>query len=39
MEEHQVVGRSEHQGETYYFCSQRCKMEFDDNPYVHGRKP
>ena len=25
-------GRSEYQEETYYFCSQHCKMEFDDNP-------
>jgi Ala-tRNA(Pro) deacylase len=28
-------GRSEHGGHTYYFCSQRCKMEFDDNPEVY----
>ena len=26
--------------ETYYFCSRRCKMEFDDNPhaYAHERR-
>ena len=29
-------GRSEHRGETYYFCSQRCKMEFDDNPQAYA---
>jgi Ala-tRNA(Pro) deacylase len=39
MDEHHLVARSEHQGQTYYFCSQRCKMEFDDNPYVYSRKP
>jgi YHS domain-containing protein len=27
-----VWGRSEYNGETYSFCSQHCKMEFDDNP-------
>ena len=27
-----AAGRSEHRGVAYYFCSQRCKMEFDDNP-------
>lgn len=29
-------GRSEFKGETYYFCSQRCKMEFDDNPDIYS---
>jgi Ala-tRNA(Pro) deacylase len=28
--------KSEHRGETYYFCSQCCKMEFDDNPYAYA---
>jgi Ala-tRNA(Pro) deacylase len=31
-----AVGRSEHRGETYYFCSHGCKMEFDDNPYAYA---
>jgi len=30
-------GRSEYQGQTYYFCSQVCKMEFDDNPAAYAR--
>jgi Ala-tRNA(Pro) deacylase len=30
-------GRSEYKGETYYFCSQHCKMEFDDNPQAYLR--
>jgi Ala-tRNA(Pro) deacylase len=30
-------GRSEHRGETYYFCSQGCKMEFDDNPDAYAQ--
>jgi YHS domain-containing protein len=32
----QAAGRSEHRGATYYFCSQSCKMEFDDNPNAYG---
>jgi YHS domain-containing protein len=32
FEEFQAAGRSDLRGETYYFCSQSCKMEFDDNP-------
>lgn len=28
--------RSEHLGETYYFCSLACKMEFDDNPRAYA---
>ena len=33
-----VVVKSVHQGETYYFCSQSCKMEFDDNPNAYAIK-
>ena len=32
-------GRSDHRGERYYFCSQGCKMEFDDNPDAYARLP
>src|SRR5262249_11955076 len=31
-----AAGRSDHGGATYYFCSQSCKMEFDDNPYAYA---
>lgn len=27
-----AAGKSEYQGKTYYFCSQGCKQEFDQNP-------
>jgi Ala-tRNA(Pro) deacylase len=30
-----TVWRSELRGETYCFCSQSCKMEFDDNPFAY----
>jgi Ala-tRNA(Pro) deacylase len=33
-----AVVRSDYRGETYYFCSQSCKMEFDDNPYAYATK-
>ena len=32
VDEHQAAGTSEHQGETYYFCSARCKQQFDQHP-------
>ena len=38
VNEGSAVGRSEHRGQTYYFCSQSCKMEFDDNPYAYATK-
>jgi Ala-tRNA(Pro) deacylase len=37
LEEGTAAARSQHEGETYYFCSQGCKMEFDDNPYGYAR--
>jgi Ala-tRNA(Pro) deacylase len=37
LEEENVWGRSHYKGETYSFCSQRCKMEFDDNPEAYVR--
>ena len=30
-------GFSEYLGQRYYFCSQVCKMEFDDNPAAYAR--
>jgi Ala-tRNA(Pro) deacylase len=30
-------GWSEYRGQRYYFCSQACKMEFDDNPAAYAR--
>jgi YHS domain-containing protein len=36
LDEHQIAVRSDHRGETYYFCSLSCKMEFDDNPDAYA---
>ncbi len=27
-----AAGKSEHKGQTYYFCSLGCKKSFDENP-------
>ncbi|AWR88158.1 MULTISPECIES: YHS domain-containing protein [Thermaceae] len=27
-----AAGRSEYQGQTYYFCSEGCKKSFDADP-------
>ena len=27
-----AAGRSEHKGQTYYFCGSKCKEKFDLNP-------
>jgi Cu+-exporting ATPase len=32
VDESKAAGQSNHQGQTYYFCSQGCKGKFDENP-------
>lgn len=32
IDEQSAAGRSQFQGQTYYFCTQSCKDEFDQNP-------
>ena len=32
VEEASAAGRSQYQGQEYYFCSQGCKEKFDRNP-------
>ncbi len=32
VDERQAAGQSEYQGEIYYFCSTRCKQQFDQDP-------
>ncbi len=32
VDEQKAAGQSEHQGQTYYFCSPGCKRKFDENP-------
>lgn len=33
-----AAGQSEHQGQTYYFCSAVCKKKFDANPAQYAGK-
>jgi Cu+-exporting ATPase len=32
VDEQNAAGKSQYQGESYYFCSQTCKEKFDRNP-------
>ena len=32
VDEKTAVGHIEHNGETYYFCSERCQERFEENP-------
>ena len=32
IEKSDAVGTSDYEGKRYYFCSQDCKVEFDENP-------
>jgi YHS domain-containing protein len=32
IDEKTAVGKSEHEGKTYYFCAVGCKKRFDENP-------
>jgi YHS domain-containing protein len=38
LDDRHLAARSDFGGERYYFCSLRCKMEFDDNPYAYARQ-
>jgi Ala-tRNA(Pro) deacylase len=38
FEQQTARGRSTYNGETYYFCSLRCEMEFDDNPDAYAAR-
>nr|MBP7571312.1 YHS domain-containing protein [Acidobacteriota bacterium] len=32
-------GKSEHEGKTYYFCSDSCKKKFDADPKKYVQPP
>lgn len=32
-----AAGKSEYQGQTYYFCSTSCKAKFDANPGQYAK--
>ena len=32
IDPNEAAGKSEYQGQTYYFCAPGCKLKFDANP-------
>ena len=36
IDEKNAAGHSDHQGQTYYFCSKDCKTKFDQNPQQYA---
>jgi YHS domain-containing protein len=38
VDEGSAAGRSQYQGEDYYFCSQDCKQKFDRSPEQYTRQ-
>ncbi len=41
VDPHTAEHRSRHRGETWYFCSSRCRVRFDENPdaFLSGKNP
>lgn len=37
VDEKKAVLRSAQDGKTFYFCSARCKSEFDRDPHKYAR--
>lgn len=35
IDEQSAAGRSQYEGQTYYFCTESCKDEFDRNPQLY----
>jgi Cu+-exporting ATPase len=38
IDEKTAAGKSEYQGQTYYFCAPVCKTRFDQNPAKYANK-
>jgi Cu+-exporting ATPase len=38
VDESKAAGKSEYQGQTYYFCAVSCKRKFDANPEAYLKK-
>lgn len=36
VDEQTAAANSEYRGKTYYFCSEDCKEEFDQNPQQYA---
>ena len=38
VSEKEAPARSEHGGQTYYFCSAECRRTFEENPQFYVRR-
>lgn len=38
VDEEKTKLKSEHEGETFYFCSTNCKSTFDRDPHKYGQR-
>ena len=38
IDEKKAAGKSEYQGQTYYFCATVCKTKFDADPAKYAGK-
>lgn len=38
VNDQQAAAQSQHQGQSYYFCSDGCKNKFDQNPQQYTSK-
>ena len=38
IDEQTAAGKSDYQGQTYYFCAPVCKARFDQNPEKYQNK-
>jgi len=38
IDQKQAAGKSEHKGQTFYFCSLGCKQKFDQKPEQYANK-
>lgn len=38
VDEKNAAGQSQHDGQTYYFCSPGCKAKFDQNPQQYAQQ-
>jgi Cu+-exporting ATPase len=38
IDEQNAAGRSQYQGQTYYFCSQSCRNKFGQNPQQYAQQ-
>lgn len=37
VDPNKAAGKSDHNGKTYYFCSQMCKQRFDTDPAKYAK--